>query len=335
MSARSGVAVFAVLLAAAGCAWGLIPGLRNDALAGVAAAQLARNAVQPLVLDEPLQSGAALYLVVGSDRRDEMSRSDPDVLGQRADAVMLWVLSPQGALTVLSLPRDIRVHLDGHGDLKLGATLDVGPDGLLGAVRELTGLPVHHYVEVEFAGLAAAVDGLGGVPLTLPAPARDTGTGLDLGGGRQVLDGRQVLAYVRSRHYETLIDGRWMPAPGDLGRIERQQQVLGALLGILPARCGSPFGCLDVLRSLGASVTVDAGFDGGDVRQFVAALWRPDTEVSASTLPTQPERAPDDALSPFPPTHAGSANFRALEQPAASEVLDRLRHAVEGGSDDG
>src|SRR3712207_1957315 len=126
MSVRSRAAVPAVLLVLAGCAWGLVPTLREGAVAGVAAAQLARNDVQPLVLDERAGPGAALYLVVGSDRRDAMSGSDPDLLGEKADALMLWVLSPRGALTVLSLPRDIRVHVDGHGDLKLGATLDVG-----------------------------------------------------------------------------------------------------------------------------------------------------------------------------------------------------------------
>jgi LCP family protein required for cell wall assembly len=234
-------------------------------------------------------------------------------------------------VTVLSLPRDIRVHLAGHGDIKLGATLETGPDALVGAVRELTGLPVHHYLEVELAGLSAAVDGLGGAPVMLRAPARDPSTGLDLDAGRQVLDGTEALAYVRSRHYEELLDGRWTPAPGDLGRIERQHRVLSGLLGRLPDGC-PPLDCLDVLLALRGSVSVDSGFGGDDVRHLMAALWRPDAELSAATLPTRPERAADDAVSPFPPAHAGSTGFRVLEQPAAGRVLERLRYEVRGGA---
>jgi LCP family protein required for cell wall assembly len=328
MSARRVVAVPVVLVVLVACAWGLIPAWRDDALAALAAAGLARNAVPPSALDEQAPSGVPVYLVVGSDRRDVAAGPGPEVRGERADAVMLWAVRPTGAVTVLSLPRDIRVHVRGYGDVKLGGTLDIGPDELVGAVRELTGLPVHHYLEVEFAGLVGVVDGLGGVPVTLPAPARDPSTGLDLGGGPQVLDGAAALAYVRSRHYEELLDGVWTPAPGDLGRIERQHQVLRALLERVPDRC-SALDCLDELVALSGAVSVDEGFGGDDLRDLLGAVWRADEEVVASTLPTRTQRAADDAVSPFPPAHAGSIGFRVLE-PEAGQVLDRLRDEVRG-----
>jgi LCP family protein required for cell wall assembly len=327
MSVRPAIAMFAVLAVLVACAWGAVPTLRDDALGGFVAGGLARNAVPLAVLDDPASSGVAVYLVAGSDRRDAAAGPGPDVWGERADAVMLWAVPASGAVTVLSLPRDVRVHLPRYGDNKLGGALDRGPGELITAVRTLTGLPVHHYVKVEFAGLTAVVDGLGGVPVTVAAPAQDPSTGLELRGGEQVLDGAAALAFVRSRHYEELLDGRWTPVPGDLGRIERQHQLLRGLLARLPERCPS-VECLEVLSALGRSVTVDRRLGGDDVRQLMAALWRPRAQVSTATLPTRLERAADDSVSPFPPFHDGGSGYRVLDQPAAGQVLDRLRHEV-------
>jgi len=60
----------------------------------------------------------------------------------------------------------------------------------------------------------------------------------------------------------------------------------------------------------------------------MAALWRPRAQVSTATLPTRLERAADDSVSPFPPFHDGGSGYRVLDQPAAGQVLDRLRHEV-------
>jgi LCP family protein required for cell wall assembly len=216
----------------------------------------------------------------------------------------------------------------------LHGVLAYGPDALVGAVRALTGVPVHHYVEVEFSGLTSVIDRLGGVTLTLRLPARDPATGLDLPAGTQVLDGQDALSYVRSRQYEELTAVGWRaPAPGDLARIDRQHLLLRGLFTAVSSRCPS-LGCLGVIRGLGRSLTVDAGFDGADVRRLLATLGRPGADVSLGTLPTRPERRPEDSVSPFPPVHLGSLGFRVLDQPAAAVVLDRLSRDVPRGSGD-
>jgi len=104
--------------------------------------------------------------------------------------------------------------------------------------------------------------------------------------------------------------------------------VLRALLERVPDRC-SALDCLDELVALSGAVSVDEGFGGDDLRDLLGAVWRADDEVSASTLPTRTQRAADDAVSPFPPAHAGSIGFRVLE-PEAGQVLDRLRDEVRG-----
>jgi anionic cell wall polymer biosynthesis LytR-Cps2A-Psr (LCP) family protein len=188
-------------------------------------------------------------------------------------------------------------------------------------------VPVTHYVEVEFAGLTSIVDALGGVPMTLPFPARDLTTGLNLPAGPQVLDGVAALAYVRSRQFQELDGSVWRTDPGDLSRIGRQQILLRSLLEILPRRCSS-LSCGSALRDLGEALSVDHGFDSGDARHLLGALRRTGSGVVTATLPTQTERAPEDSVSPFPPAHPGSLGFRRLDQPAADAVLDRLRRAV-------
>ena len=62
-------------------------------------------------------------------------------------------------------------------------------------VRAATGLPIHHYVEIDFVGFQALVNEIGGVHIDFPYPARDANSGLNVEAGRQLLDGSQALAY--------------------------------------------------------------------------------------------------------------------------------------------
>ena len=99
-------------------------------------------------------------------------------------------------------------------------------------VKQVTGLPVHHYVEVDFVGFQSLVDDIGGVYIDFPYPARDANSGLSVDAGYQLLDGSQALAYARSRHYQELRDGSWVSVDADdIGRTERQQKLILAILG--------------------------------------------------------------------------------------------------------
>jgi anionic cell wall polymer biosynthesis LytR-Cps2A-Psr (LCP) family protein len=96
---------------------------------------------------------------------------------------------------------------------------------------------VHHYLEVDFVAFAKLVDSLGGITIDFPNPAYDKNTGLDIQqAGPNHLDGPQALAFVRSRHYVEVVDGKKKPDnTGDLGRVARQQQFLTTVLGKLGA----------------------------------------------------------------------------------------------------
>jgi LCP family protein required for cell wall assembly len=183
------------------------------------------------------------YLIVGSDTRDPQAIADaglnPDAFGddggQRSDTMLL--LRMQGGTShLLSIPRDLYVTIAETGQkAKINAAYNGGPRRLILTLQEALGLPVHHYLEIDFVSFASLVNALGGITIDFPHPAFDRNSGLDVQTAGPVhLDGPQSLAYVRSRHYTEVIDGKNTLEPtGDLGRIKRQQAFLSAVFGKL------------------------------------------------------------------------------------------------------
>jgi LCP family protein required for cell wall assembly len=269
-----------------------------------------------------------ILLLVGSDRRTRRSARLGHLTGERADSVVLVELIPAlRRVQVLSLPRDLRVEVGGLGPGKLNSALTYGgPSAMVHAVRRLTGLPIHHYLELDFAAVATAVDAVGGVNLYLPSPARDLVTGFRARRGVRRLDGRTAVAYVRSRQYEELRDGAWTPTDaGDLGRIHRQQRLLLALR----QRLARPPGAARLLRTwfgLAGHVTVDSRLSVGDAWWLFRALtsW-PLDERGVRTLPTRPATDPASVVSPFPPFHLGAVRTLVPREPAASALLEAFR----------
>lgn len=270
------------------------------------------------------------FLVVGTDSRERISDDAGDrfgprdgVQGERADVVMLAQVVPEGRLRVLSLPRDLLVDVEGYGTHKLANALGLGGSPLLvRTVRQATGLPVHHYVEIDFQGFADAVDRLDGVVIDVPRPGRDVYSGLVVDSGRVRLDGMAALAYVRSRNYEEWHDGAWVPrGDGDLGRIDRQHAFLRALLDRL---AGGP-SVVERLRGvaeLANHVTVDGQLSVDDLvglaRRFSSVA---DEQLELRTLPVRPLLDEGERRSPFPPFHLGTLNYVTRSEPAAAAVL--------------
>lgn len=184
------------------------------------------------------------YLIVGSDTRDPQAIAEAglnpaafaDGGGQRADTVMLLRFVDGGA-KMLSVPRDLYVPIaETNGSAKINAAYSGGgPRRLVLTIQQALQVPIHHYLEVDFVSFAGLVDSLGGIMITFPNPASDANTGLDIpAAGTHELDGPTALAFVRSRHYVEVIDGRRREDPtSDLGRVQRQQQFLTAIFGKL------------------------------------------------------------------------------------------------------
>jgi len=201
--------------------------------------------IEKIPLADVLSDGGSgtNYLIVGSDSRDLEDLVDAgldpagfqDGGGERSDT-MLLLRFVDGKAMMMSLPRDLYVPIaETGGSQKINAAYNGGPRRLILTVQQSLGVPVHHYLEVDFVSFAKLVDSLGGITIDFPNPAFDRSSGLDVRtAGPVELDGAQALGFVRSRHYVEVVGGAEQPdATGDLGRVLRQQQFLKAVFGEL------------------------------------------------------------------------------------------------------
>lgn len=173
------------------------------------------------------------FLVIGSDERPA-EQFTSESAGKRSDTMMLVQIDPkQATARVLSLPRDTRVEIPGRGYDKLNASFaHGGPQLTIQTLKQFMGLPIHHYIEVNFEGLVGVVDALGGVEICVDEPMRDPKANIWFGKvGCYPVDGRQALIFSRSRNMQLLKNGKWEEDPtADIGRIHRQQLFLKAVL---------------------------------------------------------------------------------------------------------
>ncbi|WP_421119909.1 LCP family protein [Aquihabitans daechungensis] len=183
------------------------------------------------VLSDDTSAGTN-YLLVGSDNGEAGGEQREGVEGRRSDTIMVLNIK-DGKAKMLSLNRDLWVANPATGENgRLNATYNAGPANLIQAVTENFGIPVNHYIEIDFISFGSLVDSFGGIDIFFEHPAFDLASGLDVKQeGLVHLDGKQALAYVRSRHYAEVIDGQVVLDPtSDLGRVERQQIFLREIM---------------------------------------------------------------------------------------------------------
>jgi LCP family protein required for cell wall assembly len=160
------------------------------------------------------------YLLAGSDARGD-GISEDGTEGARTDTIMVLHAPPSGPVALISLPRDTYAEIPGNGSSKLNSAYSWGgPALLVQTVEQLTGLTVDHYVEVGFGGVEGIVDAVGGVELCLDYDVDDPKSELVWTAGCHVADGHTALAFSRMRYSDP---------KGDIGRAERQRQVIGAI----------------------------------------------------------------------------------------------------------
>ncbi|HET6749743.1 MAG TPA: LCP family protein, partial [Actinomycetes bacterium] len=120
--------------------------------------------------------GSLNLLVVGSDTRQGLRDGGfGEAAGQRSDVIMVVHLVPDlRHAAVMSIPRDLYVPVAGTGrSAKINSALNRGPGQLVQTIQQRFGIPIHHYLLVNFDGFREAVDALGGVAMYFPRPVRD------------------------------------------------------------------------------------------------------------------------------------------------------------------
>ena len=272
--------------------------------------------------------GAINFLILGSDSRafveteaDAGSFGDTGVVGgQRADAMIIARVEPRSKQGLLvSFPRDLLVRNQAGNLRRINESFTGGPQGVIDVMKANFGIPIHHYIELDFAGFRSMVDAIGGVTMYIPSPVRDRKTGLDLPTpGCVTLDGKQALAWVRSRAFSFLDGDRWRTDPtGDIGRIERQQQFIRRLLA--QAISKGAFNPLRADRLADAAIgnmKFDASFGLRDALRLAQAFRGVGPNgVEMLALPTEP---------------ASSGRLKASDE--SQPIVARLRG---DGSDDG
>jgi LCP family protein required for cell wall assembly len=216
----------------------------------------------------PANPNVENYLLVGSDNRakgDPNTGTTGDVTGSRSDTMMiLRIDSSSGSASLLSIPRDLYVERADGSSGRINAAFNDGAAALTQTVQSALGIPVHHYVEVDFVGFKQLVDAMGGVEICFLFPTRDVSVGLNIvEPGCQKVDGLQALAFARSRNYEDFREGEWQKDPtADLGRTKRQRQFMRlALSEAFDRVLADPLRAGELTDAMTSAVSVDEDTD--------------------------------------------------------------------------
>ena len=286
-------------------------------------------------------------LVIGSDTRIGETAAEAKMFGnqttaggQRSDTIKIVHVDPQtGTASTLSIPRDTFVTLSGvpassgvSTKNKLNAAFASGPNdpspnvtganGLVKTIEDTFGIPISHWIVVNFFGLMDAVSALNGVNMDAPYPVRDYGdcnangidgncTGLNLPAGCQTLSGAEALALSRSRHYEWYQDGWQSDLSGDLGRIERQDLLIEAVVDKAKSTY-NPIAAASFIASLTHDVTLDDGFSEGTLLSLAQRYHAfSGSSLNNFTLPTSAA-----SYAPY-----GGESVEVVDEPAAAEMI--------------
>lgn len=177
--------------------------------------------------ERPADQPGTTVLLVGSDARENLTQQDRARLGtgstggRRTDTMLLLHTPAKGKPVLLSLPRDSYVKIPGHGRNKLNAAYALGGVPLLTqTIESSTDIRIDGYLEIGFLGIVDTVDALGGIQVCPKFDIDDRDSHLKLSKGCQSVDGVTALGYVRMRKQDP---------SGDLGRVERQREVIAAI----------------------------------------------------------------------------------------------------------
>ncbi len=162
-----------------------------------------------------LQNDLTVMILGVDERKDDVGRSD---------TLMILNLSDDNA-ALLTIPRDTRVAISGHGYEKINAAYAHGGEKLTKkTVEKFLGMDVDRYVKVNTAEFGKIIDAIGGIDIFIEKPMHyedpwddNGGLVINLEEGLRHLDGKTAIQFVRFRDSE-----------GDAGRVRRQQAFMRA-----------------------------------------------------------------------------------------------------------
>ena len=288
-----------------------------------------------------MSQGTENILLVGSTSRCALKVQNKayglcsqGVNGVNSDVVMVLHLNyARRTLSLLSIPRDTFVpNARQEGANKIDAALAEGPTQLVNAVQTDFGIPIQHYISLNFDTFAGVVDALGGVRMFFPAPVYDAYSGLDVSApGCRTLDGFHALQVVRARHLQHLTstanpaDPRSWPgeSESDLARIRRDHEFLRVLASAV-ARQGlaNPLTDTRIAAAVAPQLSVDSALSTSHLANL--ALTFHSVNINGSPQVTLPI-----VTTTFGSYHYKGGNYGDIVWPSAPEDLDVIRSVLD------
>ena len=223
--------------------------------AAVAGAMFASNSLLDRPVAEKVEEGLLMakdkstIMIMGVDERE-------DDVG-RSDTLMIATVDPKkDQAALLSIPRDTRVKINGHGWDKINAAYAYGGEKLTQrTVEDFLGVNMDHYIIINTHAFQKIIDAIGGIDIDVEKRMYyedpwddDGGLVIDLRPGMQHMDGKTAVTYVRFRDEE-----------GDIGRIKRQQKFVKACMDKITSPAVIP-NLPGVIRAVLDSVKTDLSF---------------------------------------------------------------------------
>jgi LCP family protein required for cell wall assembly len=168
-----------------------------------------------LTINNIYNDNADDYLFLGIDERENQNKFEG-----RTDTIIIYHIGSNGMDALISIPRDTKVELKGHGTNKINAAYEYGGANMISdEIYKLTDIGIDKVMVVNFAGFKKIIDALGGVKITITEPLHDSKSGSNFDPGTYNFNGDQALAFARNR----------ATAKGDFDRMNRQKYLLSEL----------------------------------------------------------------------------------------------------------
>ena len=199
---------------------------------------------------------------------------------------MLLHINPDGrAGGVVSIPGDTMVQVPGVGAEPLWIAFKTGgPSLLVSTVRQLTGIPINHYAEINLSHLTKLIDAVGGVNVTIPAASSSY--------GHLFSSGVNHLTGITATYYD--LD----PSITDEVRVLRQENLLRAIMIKIANYhlLTNPVTTIRLLNAITGALTVDSNMTNSDIESLARKLSGLGT--SAATFVITPTETVNGKLVP-------------------------------------
>ncbi len=282
-------------------------------------------------------------LLIGNETRAGQTKVNfgnaAQLTGTLSDIIMILHLDPmKKTASIISIPRDVFAPMPSGSPVgayqKIDAALNdgkMGPNNLATAITQDFGIPINHYVEVDFDGFLQTVDSLGGIKVDFPQRLFDAYSGLDISHtGCQLIHGQQALAMVRSRHLQYDPPGvspddhaAWpYDQESDLSRIVRDHTFIRILASTAKSEgLTNPLKANAFLASVLNQLTIDPGLKNQLIKLIVHYRNVNPFSSAETTIPVTQVAGAGNAGYVYNGVNAGQVEF--ADQPADINAIDK------------